>query len=136
MSKKNNLIATYGTLRLGQSNNGVLKRTNAIYIGEFQSEPEFTMYSVFDSYPALVKDGNTSITIQVFKASDEGLEDVDALEGYYPDSDHYHYNRIKIATPWGPAYLYVYDEHPKDYKVIESGDWVEYHNAKRINYAV
>ena len=135
MSKKNNLVAVYGTLRLGQGNHHVLSDNNAIYLGAFQSPPEYTMYTM-GGFPALVERGTTSIYMEVFKVDDKGLKQVDSLEGYREDSETRHYNRITISTPWGPAYLYVYDSAPINRSVISSGDWKEHEEIKRVNYAL
>lgn len=134
---KNILIAVYGTLRLGHGNyEYFLKANNAIYLGEFQTEPKYTMYSIFDGYPALVKNGKTSIVMNVFRVDEKTLSSVDGLEGYSEGRKDNHYDRIKINTPWGEAYCYIYDEAPEDCSIIESGDWTEYKNIKSLQNAL
>jgi len=128
--KEINKVAVYGTLRQGEGNHDFL--ASAEMLGTFDSDPEFTMYSVNGYYPALVQGGHTSIKMEVYEVDDNTLDAVNHLEGYSEDSEHNHYDRITISTPFGDAYLYVYEETP-DLEVIEEGDWVEYNNLQLIN---
>lgn len=130
---KKNLVAVYGTLRKGQGNHRLLRDSTVKYRGTIQSEPLFTMYSQ-GGFPALVKGGNTSITMEVYEVDDDTLKRLDQLEGYYEGREHNHYDRIKYKTPFGSAYLYVYTEAPST-PIIKGGDWVEYMDIKLVKSA-
>jgi gamma-glutamylcyclotransferase (GGCT)/AIG2-like uncharacterized protein YtfP len=122
---KKHLVSVYGTLRKGQSNNHIIK--DGEYIGSFESKPIFDMYSVGDGFPALKLGGQTSVTIEVFKVDDKTLKSIDELEGYRKDSrDTSMYDRLSIFTPYGEAYIYIYNMSILGLKKIKSGDWVEY----------
>lgn len=127
------LIAVYGTLRVGQSNNRLI--ANGTYKGQFQTDPIFTLYCL-GAFPALLEDGNTSITMDVYAVDDVILKNVDSLEGYHgEDSSYNHYDRITIKTPFGDAYTYVYDMKPVGGRLVESGNWVEYKSIKNLQNA-
>lgn len=120
-------VAVYGSLRKGMHNHGYLQKD--MYIGEFQSDPIYDMYSVSGSYPALVPNGATSINMEVYSVSANTLKLLNALEGYEgahnPDN---HYNRTVINTPYGLAYLYLYNHGVSKMVQVESGDWVSFKN--------
>lgn len=123
--KKKHLIAVYGTLRKGCSNNKVLGDSD--YVGTFESKPIFNMFSVSESFPALKLSGQTSVLFEVYKASDEILKNVDELEGYNKDNKSLSmYDRKRIFTPYGESYFYIFEGTTNGMNKINSGDWVEY----------
>ncbi len=124
-------VAVYGTLRKRQSNSSILKDSE--YLGSFESEPDYNMYSVHDVFPAITEGGYTSVKMEVFKASRDVLKRLDGLEGYRgknnPDN---HYNRSFINTPWGKALVYTYNSDVSRLQKIDSGDWVDYMQQIKI----
>lgn len=121
MKKDTKLIAVYGSLRKGFGNHHILK--NANYLGEFDTEPIYDMYSL-SAFPGLVTGGNTSIKMEVYEVDRPTLVRLNQLEGYICD-DHVnnHYNRISINTPYGEAYTYTYNYSIDKRVKVESGDW-------------
>jgi gamma-glutamylcyclotransferase (GGCT)/AIG2-like uncharacterized protein YtfP len=120
-------VAVYGTLRKGQRASYVLK--NANYLGTFQSEPIYLMFTPSNTYPAIKEGGYTSVTFEVYDNIDKKtLSQLDGIEGYYSkNAVNNLYNRKHIDTPFGRAIIYVYNkEIPNNPAMIESGDWVEY----------
>lgn len=123
MQKQEKLIAVYGSLRKGMGNDYILK--NAEYLGEFKTEPIFSLYSL-GSYPGLKENGSTSVVMEVYKVDDVTANRVDSLEGYSPDSPATFYDKIPIKTPYGDASVYTYVNNIPEDRLVESGDWKEY----------
>lgn len=125
-------VVVYGSLRKGLHNHRLLETSK--YLGEFESEPEFNLYSVGESYPGLVPGGTTSVIMEVYEVDDEVAENVDTLEGYYGDEfpeDNF-YNKVKMDTPYGEASSYHYNEDVSDLHLVESGDWVKYKKLSQL----
>jgi gamma-glutamylcyclotransferase (GGCT)/AIG2-like uncharacterized protein YtfP len=123
------LVAVYGSLRKGLHNHGVL--ANSELLGMFDSDPIYDMYSVCGSYPGILKDGNTSIKMEVYLVNSEVSKNLDQLEGYRPGHEHFnHYNKIEIQTPFGKANTYLYNRTAKGLEKVESGDWFSYKTNK------
>lgn len=110
--KKEFLIACYGTLKRGRSNNHILHR--AEFIGETKTEEKFDLYD-FGHFPALVENGEKNITVEIFKVDEITLAMVDALEGY--NNINPFYDRKTINTEFGDAYLYIIKD-PKKYNSL------------------
>lgn len=115
------LVAVYGSLRKGLYNHFLIKDSK--YIGEFDTEPIYDMYSL-TSYPGLVTDGNTSIKMEVYEVDKITLNRLNTLEGYRGDNNAgNHYNRITIETPYGDAYTYTYNYNVSSCVKVDCGDW-------------
>lgn len=116
------LVCVYGTLRRNQGNHRRL--ADSKFLGEFKTDPNFTMFSM-GGFPGIFLNGKNSIICEVFEvADDRTMQSLDSLEGY-PDF----YNRTQIDTPWGKAWVYHIEEsnrHGYNYPIIESGDWINY----------
>jgi len=124
--EKINLVAVYGSLRSGMHNQYVLGQSKSL--GTFNSEPIYTMYDVGGSYPAIIEKGCSSILMEIYEVNEEVKEKLDRLEGYSDSKnlvDNY-YNKVVIETPYGQAYLYVFNSSVKNFDIVEIGDWVEY----------
>ncbi|MCL9780500.1 gamma-glutamylcyclotransferase [Vibrio sp. S4M6] len=109
------LVFTYGTLRLGQNNHHYMSAGK--YQGEFTTPPCYTLFDL-GRYPALVNGGSDAIVGEVYLVDENQLAHLDKLEGV-PDE----YRREKIATSFGTAWVYLYQDRSKLDKVIPSGDW-------------
>lgn len=123
--KKINLVAVYGSLRTGLQNHAMMN--TAEYLGEFDTEPIFDLYSV-SYYPGLKENGSTSIKMEVYKVDDSLMSRLNNLEGYQEsrDESENHYNRKIIDSPYGLVYTYIYNGYVDSKAKVESGDWVEY----------
>lgn len=111
-------LAVYGTLKKGFPNHRVIQ--NCKFIGEYETLPIFTMYSL-GPYPAVVHHGNTSITIEIYKIeSEEIAKKLDRLEGY-PTL----YIKEIISTEVGDLIIYLFNQPICNYKVITSGKWTK-----------
>lgn len=129
---RKNLIAVYGSLRKGLGNHKLLE--NAKYLGEFESSPSFTMYSVSNCYPGLLRKGNTSIIMEAYLVSDKELERINVLEGYRDNQTKSlnHYNKETLETPFGVASWYEYNRNPVTLRVVESGDWTRFMKSQHL----
>lgn len=110
------LLATYGTLKQGFGNHGVIKDCN--FIGKCTTNPEFTMYSV-GWFPGIIHNGKTSIQLEVYEVTDENTaRRLDQLEGY-PNL----YDKEIIPTILGNVMIYVYNYPTDRLTEIKSGNW-------------
>jgi len=121
------LVAVYGSLRAGLGNHDLLTRNKAKYVGEYRTDPYYSLHSL-RTFPALTKNGHTSIVMEVYEIDYQGLVSVDALENYTPGSKFNNfYVREKIDTPYGEAYAYFYVPSTSKLEKVHSGDWKEYY---------
>ena len=109
------LVFVYGTLLSGEVNHYLL--TAAEMIGLHRTEPCFTMLDL-GAYPGVARGGSTAIAGEIYRIDGKGLERLDRLEDY-PRM----YDRIRIHSPHGRAWIYVYRGRLQDRQVIRSGDW-------------
>lgn len=125
-TKRKHLVAVYGSLRQGLGNHRLLE--NAEFLGTFETPPYYTMYSVANSFPALIKKGSTSIIMEAYLVSDSELYQLHSLEGYIKGRDESlnHYNKRDIATPFGPGMWYEYARNPSNLRIVKGGDWTKF----------
>lgn len=122
------LVAVYGTLRDGMSNNGLMGDSELL--GE-------VVVSGFEMYPAAPYGGfpvifptetSSEIKAEVYQVTEERLTGpLDRLEGH-PSW----YKRELVSTPHGDAWIYVMqDERYKEHKRIDSGDFVDFYFSRK-----
>jgi gamma-glutamylaminecyclotransferase len=77
---QDNLVATYGTLKKGESNHHYVK--TAKYVGRGKTSDKYPL--VIDGLPYLYKEKGVgyNVEVDIFKVSDARLERMDALEGH------------------------------------------------------
>jgi len=122
------LIGVYGTLRKGEGNyKWILQDSDSEFIGDFKTDPMFTMYGKNSGFPIVSPKGNTSIKVEVFKVKNANtLEQLHRLEGCtgIPGDNKNWYDITAIKTPFGEnAYIYVQDYQGSEEEIIKSGDW-------------
>lgn len=123
--EKIQLVAVYGSLRKGLGNSRLLEGSK--YVGEFDTKPEYDLYSVGGAYPGMVKDGSTSIKMEVYEVNEYTANRLDILESYQPGNEsENHYNKIRIETPFGEANTYIYNYPTQRLVKVESGDWLSF----------
>lgn len=93
-------VFVYGTLRRGESNAGYLRDAN--YLGQAVTAPR---YHLFDTgpFPAAAAGGRHGLVGEVYAVNRPTLRRLDRLEDI-PRS----YNRWRIDTPFGEAWLYLW----------------------------
>lgn len=126
------LLFVYGSLRQGLGNHHFLRDENVSYLGNFVTEPEWTMYSL-GGFPALVDEGTTAITGELYAVPEAVYASIERLEGYPT-----FYQRKSLTTPHGEAEVYYItdlDRYGRD-DVVKCGDWWKYLSENsRGNYS-
>lgn len=108
-------IFVYGSLRRKQGNSHWM--TNAQWLGDHNVE-DFRLYSL-GHYPGAVP-GTGHVQGEVYRIDSATLAELDALRTAGGE-----YKRQLIQTPYGSAWMYVY-QRPVDGRTwIESGNWLD-----------
>lgn len=116
-------IAVYGTLKKGRSNHHYMR--NCEFVQHFKTEPIYTMITN-GNFPIVKRGGNTSITCEIYKVTDEAnLKAIYGLEGYSgvqgSVKNWYDTDTIKIDNNL-TASIFVMDADKYNHlRVIESG---------------
>lgn len=127
-------VAVYGSLRKNMYNHEHYLGKSKL-LGTFETEPIYNLYDL-GSYPGLKKEGDTSITIEVYEVDLTTLQRINNLEGYNPSSSkNDFYDRELIETPYGDAFLYFYVPNIEESKKIEHGNWVAHCEIKKKDLA-
>jgi gamma-glutamylcyclotransferase (GGCT)/AIG2-like uncharacterized protein YtfP len=93
------LVAVYGTLKQGNSNNGLMMDSALI---SKETLKGYIMYSV-GGFPVIYRDINHSIVVEVYEVSEHVLSfNLDPLEGHPR-----WYRREQVETSVGTAWLYI-----------------------------
>jgi gamma-glutamylcyclotransferase (GGCT)/AIG2-like uncharacterized protein YtfP len=81
------------------------------------------MYSL-GGFPGVVR-GTGEITVEGYLVDRNILRRMDRLEGYYGRdcSALNMYNREKVQTPYGTAWMYIWNGSTYHLNKVESGDW-------------
>lgn len=109
-------LFVYGTLRRGECNHTLLGA--APFLGPCRTAGRYTLFNL-GRYPAAMVGGRTAIVGEVYALNKALLARLDRLEDYPRE-----YIRACIATPYGPAWIYLYRWPPApETPVIFSGDW-------------
>lgn len=122
------IVAVYGTLRNGGSNFRLLKNS------KFITNLKLKGFDLFDlGYFPGAKLGSKSILVELYEIDQQTLKNLDYLEGYRGPNNSNHYNRISITSQGYTFYIYTYCLKTNNNQLIESGDWFDRVNEKRIN---
>ncbi len=108
-------IFVYGSLRHKQGNSHWM--TNAQLLGAFSIEG-YQLYSL-GHYPGAVP-GEGSVYGEVYRIDASTLAELDDLRTQGGE-----YKRQLIQTPYGSAWMYVYQRPTGGLTLIESGDWID-----------
>jgi gamma-glutamylcyclotransferase (GGCT)/AIG2-like uncharacterized protein YtfP len=109
-------VFVYGTLRRGGSNHRLLG--NAHYLGLHHTAARYTMYRL-GPYPGVVEGGSSPIRGEVYAVGFGLLQRIDRLEDY-PRM----YRRVLIPSPYGRAWIYLYQGSCRDRDPVIGGDWL------------
>ena len=126
-------IFVYGSLRKGMGLNPVL--SSSVLLGTVQTLPKYTMYDL-GAFPCITKDGDSSITGDVYRVDLDTLSQLDMIEGV-PNL----YVRDEIETEdiyidnVGKLYAYYWASDDivltEDY-IVKNGNWIE--NRGYVSY--
>lgn len=107
-------IIVYGSLRRKQGNSHWM--TNAQWLGDHQIEG-YVLYNL-GLYPGVIP-GEGQVYGEVYRIDASTLAELDALRTRGDE-----YKRQLISTPYGSAWLYVYQRSVAGRQRIMNGDWV------------
>jgi gamma-glutamylcyclotransferase (GGCT)/AIG2-like uncharacterized protein YtfP len=111
------LLFVYGTLRRGGSHHDLLH--GAPMLGDWTSGPHFDLLDM-GPYPALIG-GRGRVSGEIYRIGSHMLPALDAYEGCPGD-----YRRERIHTPFGEAWVYLWDRPAPAVSVIPGGDWLQH----------
>jgi gamma-glutamylcyclotransferase (GGCT)/AIG2-like uncharacterized protein YtfP len=109
-------VLVYGTLKKGFGNHRLLE--NAEYLGPAKTTPEYTMLST-GGFPAVIKQGETAITGELYAVTDEEFARLDSLEGY---PRMYTRDQIQLDGREERPWIYIWNMH-HDLPVVPTGVW-------------
>jgi gamma-glutamylcyclotransferase (GGCT)/AIG2-like uncharacterized protein YtfP len=119
------LLAVYDHLRR-DGNEHKTYMEDAKYLGTWYTDPEYDLYSTQVNYPGLVKEGSTSILLEIFEVDAATIKNCDYFEGYNEYNYMCTFKRETIETPFGNSFIYIYNKPIIGKPNIESGDWLKY----------
>lgn len=118
------LVGVYGSLKKGYYNHRVLGDSKLL--GTIKTNPAFTMYSL-GPFPALSRNGNTAIHMEIYEVDEQTLHRLYRLEGYSGTrgSKHNMYDTMDIDTPYGKAEIFYMtnENHLRKHEVVKDGNW-------------
>lgn len=130
MTKVKHIIAVYGSLRKELPLSGVLRSEKFIGYGKVEG----TIQPVGGAFfPGFIEGSNSKVIVEVYEVTEEVLNRLDNIEGYYQDvPEQSMYIRKKILVDLDDSkkpiisYIYVWNgkRRPLSTPIIESGDWV------------
>ncbi len=110
------LVFVYGTLRQGEDNHHFLEGCELV--AQFRTGPAFALYDL-GLYPGMVQ-GQQEIYGEIYRINTQILAKLDHLEDV-----PYEYRREKMSTPFGEAWVYLYQDDSQLLEPIDSGDWCQ-----------
>lgn len=117
------LVFVYGTLRRGEVNHHYL--ATAKFVAQWCTLPEYALFDL-GPYPALIK-GQQSIQGELYWINRHTLAELDELEDVPVE-----YRRERIETPFGLAWVYLFQNDRELSVLIPSGDWCQRGGAARM----
>jgi gamma-glutamylcyclotransferase (GGCT)/AIG2-like uncharacterized protein YtfP len=111
------LIFVYGTLLRGEVNHPLMM-SDAAFVRDACTEPHYDLVDL-GGYPALLEDGHTAVSGEIYEVDDELLEELDVFEEV-----PFLYQRKPVQLADGYVEAYVMPRHkalgaPR----IADGDW-------------
>ena len=120
-------IFVYGTLRVGQTYHNLLGGRSPI--STTHTSPEFDLVCLGE-YPAMMTDGQTSVTGEVYQIDDHTLAKLDVLE----DHPHFYqrqYVKVTFNNEVHQVWIYLLPRlRFEGGQYIKDGDWVHWVNSK------
>lgn len=115
-----NRVAVYGTLKKHQPNHRLL--ADQRYLGRCKLR-EITLYDL-GPYPGARLKKSGGVVVEVYEVSDAVFDRLDELEGFCADSPAAGlYDRTRLDTPYGWAWVYLYNHTVCGCREIRFGGW-------------
>lgn len=113
-------VAVYGSLKRGCHNSHLLR--NARFIGTDRLSC-LTLYDL-GPYPGARLRPSRGVEVEIYDVNDKGLAALDELEGYNPRQRRTSlYQRRRLATRYGTAWVYLYNQPVRHHQRMEQGVW-------------
>lgn len=114
------LVAVYGTLKRGLSNDHYLQA--ATYLGNDMLDA-ITLYDL-GPYPGAKAEPSAGIEVEIFAVTPGQLQALDELEEYLPETPSRGlYDRKMFDTRFGAAWVYLYNPSVSGLVAISAGSW-------------
>lgn len=118
-------VFVYGSLLRGMHNHDRFLK-GAKFCGRSKSTEGYTMYSLDGYFPAVLDTGiDDRVVGEVYEVGPRTLTALDNLEGHPT-----YYRRQRMETPYGNAWIYVYQHKPRG-DHVKYGDWARYCEVQR-----
>lgn len=113
-------VAVYGTLKRGYDNHRLLM--NARFLGTDHLR-SIVLYDL-GPFPGALERPAGPVLVEVYEVDDQQMARLDALEGYNATAPEYgEYTRKRLATRYGPAWVYLYNGSVRGCRRISHGSW-------------
>ena len=135
MGEKNILVGVYDSFRQTQKHNLNMSSDNSQYLGTYDTEPIYNMLVFGDNNTScgITKGGTTSIKIECYLVNEKLLNILDTMNGYSEGmSNESLYLREKVRSPYGDAFIYIYNYPDSPGKIEKNGDWIDIVNTKKV----
>ena len=114
------VVAVYGTLKRGQSNHHFLGDQQCL--GRCLMK-DITLYDL-GPYPAAKLGPSEGVEVEVYAVNETVFGKLDWLEDYDAEAPARGlYDRVRVETPFGEAWVYIYNEDVAGCRVIRAGGW-------------
>lgn len=114
------LVAVYGTLKRGLSNDHYLQ--TATYLGN-DSLNTILLYDL-GPYPGAKAEPSAGVDVEIFSVTAQQLQALDVLEEYEPEAPARGlYDRRLFSTCYGAAWVYLYNPPVLVLVPVLSGGW-------------
>ena len=110
----NTLVFVYGSLKSNFYNHSLLLASE--FVSTHITKSEFKMVDL-GMYPAVLNEGVTAISGEIYRVNQDVFESLDQLEGY-PD----YYDRVVISTEFGNVWMYILQINDGS-PIVSSGIW-------------
>jgi gamma-glutamylcyclotransferase (GGCT)/AIG2-like uncharacterized protein YtfP len=124
------IVFVYGTLRQGDSRNGILHESACLSLNA--TLKGYEMYDL-GAFPAIIKQKGSQVQGELYQIDEETLKALDYIEGHRPanpESSFYRRVAVQAQTEEGeslPCFTYILNDASelRTHKVrrIDSGDW-------------
>lgn len=120
MTNQNHRVAVYGTLKRSQSNHHILARSDFLGTCSLSS---IVLYDL-GPYPGAKLERSGGVLVEVYGVDARTFARLDQLEDYNPRSPASGlYDRVLLDTPYGEAWVYIYNHDVSGCRAIRSGGW-------------
>ncbi len=120
MTDRNHRVAVYGTLKRGEPNHHILAAS--VRLGAC-SLTSIVLYDL-GPFPGAKLEASNGVQVEVYEVGLRTFTRLDQLEDYNARAPKMGlYDRVRLDTPYGQAWVYIYNPDVSDGAVIRSGRW-------------